>query len=493
MNQTAYKQNCSKLKEITTEFDVIKTRKADLDLIDLRAENKSLRNYLEISLDFWKTANQKWQWWEAEFMRLECYFDQYQAESQATESYLTQSIQQLQYMYNLMAQQTELATNAMLMSRHNINNHQLMHSHDRNKASNLNGLEAANINSFEFDVLNDDIGEMKREWNTCNKVMHDSDVYFDSNCSLDLSIMDDTNINTDKFGCQTGYIPMVSSTTPYQSQIVSSVSCVIAQIKSALQKSHSMLVVGEMDFSLASSIVDVVKSGTNVTKSARGKHYATSYHNHICKNTIIKSYAKNMDYKKAAGLFRMFESGDIPNFNKNKGTSSSCAYPKELKSCMNHCIGNIINSTIENGGSWNIASGIDATQLNSYSIFKNKIFNKIIFGFPRAGIDVTSNKANRKFMRNMLFSLNKHLSPHVGELHLLMHASCNDVTGETRSQFDTWNIMSGSVSGGKWELVLRQWFTIDELKSLFPMYQPRTETGHVWTPDLIEYIVLVAN
>lgn len=290
------------------------------------------------------------------------------------------------------------------------------------------------------------------------------------------------------------------------------ISGFVTQARVALQRTKSMLILGEMDFTLASSIASIIASGcsnrcskSNVNKNqtrsrmystvAKGKNYygdffATSYHNYIPSNRIVNKFCNNMKYTKAILLFHIFQECNMPDFKENEDLISGRVQRDVIEPRMNPAIGKIINSQTPCREPWRVCGGVDATNLDAYKIFQNKLFEKIVFGFPRTYVSYID--ANKKFMKKTLASVKHHLFPKTGELHLLMHVSCNEMyaNGETRHQFDTWNIMGKEVSNDEWTLVARETLSFDELQKLFPSYVPRTESGYSWSPDFIDYIIL---
>ena len=275
----------------------------------------------------------------------------------------------------------------------------------------------------------------------------------------------------------------------------------INQIKTSFMNTESLLILGEMDFSLASSIANIMSNrySNNNTNNDRNNSssnncdcnvFATSYHNCLPLNQLLNDKNFCLGYKQGMPLFHIFVEGNIPDYNENKELISSRIKISQFLEQMKLSICNIVNKT---NLQWHIACGIDATNLNKYSLFEKKRFDKIVFGFPRTKLPYDS--ANEIFMKKVLNCVKNFLIPSKGELHLLMHASQHTSQHTTKDknsmkpQFETWKILSGDTQY-QWKLIKRQALPLSTLKILFDDYQTRTETGYTWKPDTIEYIIM---
>lgn len=284
----------------------------------------------------------------------------------------------------------------------------------------------------------------------------------------------------------------------------------INKMKESFLQTESLLILGEMDFSLASAIADIMstrykskiikahyrkysqfrKTSLNNSNTDNNKYinvYATSYHNCVPVNRILQDGKFSLNYQIGLGLFHIFGESNIPNYNENSDLISTRVNQFQIEEEIKLSICNIINKT---NLQWHIACGIDATNLDKYKLFENKKFDKIIFGFPRTKLPYDS--ANEQFMKKVLNCVKNFLTKDEGELHLLMHTSGNNGSYKTQqAQFETWKVLGDNENNNhEWTLVIRKSMSLDTLKLLFNNYQTRTESGYKWKPDTVEYIVL---
>ena len=265
----------------------------------------------------------------------------------------------------------------------------------------------------------------------------------------------------------------------------------ISRMFKSYKNAKSMLILGEMDFSLASSIADIIEDYPNTNANDSGnnlQYFATSYHNRV----NVTDLQINADTQKRVHVYM---TDAIPNYKENVNLISNVKISEFAKSLRS----NLLRILKKHNNPWNIVAGVDATSLDKYELFDNIKFDKIIFGFPRTKLPYDA--ANQDFMSAVLKSILKYMN-NQSELHLLMHISkkvqvkprkrkYSDVAGSTvRKQFDSWNILTKKVSNDEWQLVERQTLSREALKALFENYQPRTEFGFSWDPDCVEYVVL---
>ena len=284
----------------------------------------------------------------------------------------------------------------------------------------------------------------------------------------------------------------------------------IEEIINYYRRASSTLVLGEMDYSLARSIVNIIDTrdeintltNSNQKKKRKRKKrkkknikvfYATSYHNRVnigSLKVLEKDRIKqNINSHKQITIFNK---NDIPHYEDQKVLINDLLL-NEFENCMESNILEILGTRKLD---CRIVAGVDATDLKCYplfDVFKNESgFDLIVFGFPRTKWSFPS--ANGQFMKSVLQCLKQYLKK--GQLHLLMHVSeqkNKDSIKTSVKQFDNWQIMSDKVIKDEWIVLKRKVMSFDTIKTVFPSYIPRDERGREWQPDRIEYIIMVPN
>ena len=273
---------------------------------------------------------------------------------------------------------------------------------------------------------------------------------------------------------------------------------------------NNLLILGEMDFSLALSVSGLLKTAGGDLRSKN--LIATSYHTSVNKQTIEnivkqKSIAINLNSNinmNMTNMTNMTNMNNMKNTNMNTNLTSSKINCKlkvfnKKQEIIESKSSNVVNQIHENISNllmnhWNVYMGVDAKEL--FENYKDDItseyvkYDKIFFGFPREYYNSPSqrNMNNQTLIKDVLKQCKTILSSNIGEFHMLLNVSIDKRTNRKIKQFDSWLVMDNG--NNEWDIKLRLELNFQQLKTIFKQYIPRGENGKVWEPIQLEYIVL---